>query len=571
MRERMLRMPFRRRIYLFAGLLMLLGVGVIGWNIRQARIVHGENDSLTTLTAQAALLAQVVADFNLRSQLQFTALDGQEPPRSLQAVEERLDAELGRLVAQAMDPEERRRLAQLQGILARYDQAWAEMAQATAAGVDPYALWRGEILPLVAQFEKTARAQLASYRSATEALHQQIERQTNTALALAWGLLALYLLLGSGLAWLLTRAVACPLRTVAQALDTLVSQDLRQFVEALDRLAQGDLTARFSTAPPRLPVYADDEFGSLMRSYNQVATQLDHLETAFEKTVANLAALSSQIQQSAHSLGMTSSEMLSVVNEHTAGTSQQSAAITQVTATVEEVRATAEQTANLAREVAERAQQSVEAAQQGQEMAETLERSMQNIYAKMQVIAQDILALSERTQQIGEITATSNDIADQSNLLALNAAIEAAKAGDQGKGFTVVATEMRNLAEQAKAATHQIQDILGEIQKATNAAVMATEQGAKGVEEGMEMARRTVEVIQELSQAVEYSTFAARQIAASAQQQNLGMDQIAQAIRDIQQATDQFVASARQSQSSAQSLETLARQLVEATKGYQLA
>ena len=95
-------------------------------------------------------------------------------------------------------------------------------------------------------------------------------------------------------------------------------------------------------------------------------------------------------------------------------------------------------------------------------------------------IAEHILALSEQTQQIGEIIAAVNDLADQSNLLALNAAIEASRAGEQGRGFAVVAHEIRSLAEQSKAATAQVRTILSDIQRATNAAVMATEQGTKG-------------------------------------------------------------------------------------------
>src|SRR5207237_6717599 len=115
---------------------------------------------------------------------------------------------------------------------------------------------------------------------------------------------------------------------------------------------------------------------------------------------------------------------------------------------------------------------------------------MGDIRSKVQTIAQDILALSEQTQQIGEITATVNDIADQSNLLALNAAIEAAKAGEQGKGFAVVASEVRNLAEQSKQATGKVRTILSDIQKATNAAVLPTEQGTSVAESGTGLAGR---------------------------------------------------------------------------------
>jgi methyl-accepting chemotaxis protein len=195
---------------------------------------------------------------------------------------------------------------------------------------------------------------------------------------------------------------------------------------------------------------------------------------------------------------------------------------------------------------------------------------MVEIRERVAAIAQDVLALSAQSQQIGEIIGVVNDIADQSNLLALNAAIEAAKAGEQGKGFAVVAAEVRNLATQSKAATGKVRGLLGEIQRATNAAVLATEQGTQRVEAGLGLAERAGGVIGELAQAIRGAAQAAQQIAASAHQQSAAMDQIAQAMREVQQATVQSVAGARQSQVAAEGLNDLARQLRSLTNQYKV-
>jgi methyl-accepting chemotaxis protein len=104
---------------------------------------------------------------------------------------------------------------------------------------------------------------------------------------------------------------------------------------------------------------------------------------------------------------------------------------------------------------------------------------MKKIQTQMESIAESVVKLSEQSQAIGEIIASVNDLAEQSNLLAVNAAIEAAKAGEQGKGFAVVAQEVKSLAEQSKQATSQVRTIFNDIQKATTAAVLATEQGAR--------------------------------------------------------------------------------------------
>src|SRR5262249_1331739 len=157
--------------------------------------------------------------------------------------------------------------------------------------------------------------------------------------------------------------------------------------------------------------------------------------------------------------------------------------------------------------------------------------------------AENIMRLSEQGQAISEIIATVDDLAAQSNLLAVNAAIEAAKAGEHGRGFSVVAQEVKNLAEQSKHATTQVCGILSDIQKATGNAVMATEQSSKAVEDGVKQSTQAGESIQQLAGNVNISAQAATQIAATNQQQFVGMDQVASAMENIKLASTQVVAS----------------------------
>jgi methyl-accepting chemotaxis protein len=179
----------------------------------------------------------------------------------------------------------------------------------------------------------------------------------------------------------------------------------------------------------------------------------------------------------------------------------------------------------------------------------------------MEALAERIIGLSEQGQAIGEIIATVNELGDQSNLLAVNAAIEAAKAGEAGKGFAVVAVEVKALAEQSKQATTQIRGILGEIQRATQAAVMATEQGVKAADAGEKVAQGAGESIRILTQSVHEAAQVAQHILVSAQQQVVGMDQIAMAIQNIQQVSTQNMAATQQVERAAQDLNTLSQQL----------
>jgi len=173
-----------------------------------------------------------------------------------------------------------------------------------------------------------------------------------------------------------------------------------------------------------------------------------------------------------------------------------------------------------------------------------------------------VYAIAPALKVFGDsLIATVNDVAEQSNLLAVNAAIEAAKAGEAGRGFAVVAAEVKALAEQSKQATAQVRGILGEIQRATQAAVMAAEQGVKASEAGAGVAGRAGEAIRLLSESLTESAQAAQQIVVSVEQQSVGMDQVALAMQNIQQASAQNLASTRQVDRAAQDLNELAREL----------
>jgi methyl-accepting chemotaxis protein len=334
-------------------------------------------------------------------------------------------------------------------------------------------------------------------------------------------------------------------RQVREALEAAVAE----FSDFAAKVAEGDLTVRASSN-------GDQSLGTLSDNLNSMVT--------------GLGQLSGEVREGVQSISSATSEILAAVSQHTASATEQSAAINETSTTVDEVRAAAEQTAQKAREVAEQSQSSAQAGSEGKQAMEDMVEAMGDIRDRVQAIARDILTLSEQSQQIGEITATVNDLADQSNILALNASIEAAKAGEHGKGFSVVAAEVRTLAEQSKQATEQVRSILRDIEKANNAAVLATEQGTQVVERGLELSARAGEVIESLTDTIRRAAQAAQQIAASAQQQNVGMDQIAHAMKDVNEGTTQFVAGAQQSQQAAEGLNELSGRLNRLTERYRL-
>ncbi len=294
------------------------------------------------------------------------------------------------------------------------------------------------------------------------------------------------------------------------------------------------------------------------------------LRDSIEKMIVGLKTMAVQTKHGAGDTSSATTQIVATLAQMASTTREQASAVNQITATVREIKSSAEQVAQRAQSVAESAGQAVQAAQRGTNAAGASLAGMEDIRAKVEAIAENILALSEQTQQIGAIIDTVSDIAGQSNILALNAAIEAAQAGEAGRGFRVVADEVRSLSEQSRQAAAQVKVILSDIQKATNLAVMATEQGTKGVQAGIERVAQTSQTINDLATVVEQSAQAAQQIVAGVEQQTIGLDQIALGMNDINQAAQQAASGAQQAQTAAQSLSTLAEQLETTVAQYKM-
>jgi hypothetical protein len=272
------------------------------------------------------------------------------------------------------------------------------------------------------------------------------------------------------------------------------------------------------------------------------------------------------VSEGADTLSASASELTASVVQIVSSTTETATAVSETTATVEEVKQTVQLANQKAKQVSDGAQQTAQVAQSGRQAVEEMIGGMNRIREQTASTAESIVKLSEQSQVIGEIIATVNDLAEQSNLLAVNAAIEAAKAGDQGKGFAVVAQEIKSLAQQSKQATAQVRAILGDIQKATGAAVMATDLNGKAVEAGVQQSDAAGEAIRMLEESIVEAAQAALQIVASSQQQLVGMNQVALAMDNIKQANTQNMAGIRQAEAAAQNLHELGiklKQLVE--------
>jgi methyl-accepting chemotaxis protein len=260
-------------------------------------------------------------------------------------------------------------------------------------------------------------------------------------------------------------------------------------------------------------------------------------------------------------LASAGAEILAGSTQQAAGAQEQAAAVAQTVTTVDEVTQTADQSAQRAKAVGDSVQRTLEIGKTGRKVVEESSSAMAAVKERVEATAENILMLAEQAQAIGDIITTVNDIAEQTNLLALNAAIEASRAGEHGKGFAVVAGEVKALADQSKKATAQVRQILGEIQKATNTAVLSTEEVTKGVAAAIKVGDQAGDTIKTLAETLTETARAVAQIAASVGQQATGMAQIHQAMKNIDQVAKQNTVATRQATQAAESLNALGTNL----------
>lgn len=263
------------------------------------------------------------------------------------------------------------------------------------------------------------------------------------------------------------------------------------------------------------------------------------------------AGMSEQMQRLALNLHQSAGEQASSAAE-------QAAVVAEISTTMEELGRTAEQIAENSDSVAHLAERTLDAAEKGRTSVHEMVNAMEGVREQIQSLAGRMLSLGQQSQQIGQIIDMITDIADETHLLALNAAIEAAGAGEHGRRFSVVAGEVKKLANRAMQAAAEVRQVIGEIQAATNASVLATEQGVKQTDRGAEVAQRAGQSIDVIVVLAEETTQATRQISLATQQQRSASDQVIASIRDLADVARQTADAANATAGTAEEINQLA-------------
>ncbi|WP_043711246.1 methyl-accepting chemotaxis protein [Corallococcus macrosporus] len=341
------------------------------------------------------------------------------------------------------------------------------------------------------------------------------------------------LVLFSVAAFVVSRAIVSPLVQLASAVRRIAEHgDLRQSIR----------------------IDSEDEVGQLARAVGML--------------VGKLKELLHQLQSSTELLSDSVTGLTESADQQTEMVTRHAAALQETQVTAQEIRQTAMLASGSAESVIQVAERAEQLSRTGEEAVAASIDGMEDVRNQVAEIAARITALGERTKQISGITETVKDLADQSHLLAVNAAIEAARSGEHGKGFVVVAKEIRALADQSIRATNQVRKILHDINQAIIGTVEITVEGTERMEAGLTQVRTSGETLKQLTTIVEDSTAAARQIARTVSQQATGIEQIFTAVNELNTLMTDTMSRISTTSDSAMSLKLLSERVSQVVRAY---
>lgn len=329
----------------------------------------------------------------------------------------------------------------------------------------------------------------------------------------------------------------------------IITRPLKEAVSLAESLSQGDL--RVEAMERR-----NDEIGLLLDAMNRMVLKLRGIIGKVSESTENLTAHAGKLAVS--------------VSEQAATASEQSASTAEITTTTEEFSVSASQIAEHAKSVSDIADRTFESSRKGALVIETVIMKTSEINDDNQSSIKEIIEFGRKSKEITKVMEIINTIADQTKLIAFNAALEAASAGEAGRRFGVVASEIKRLADSVMESTGDIEGKINEIQGSINRLVISSEKGSKGIREGLELSSEAASILLEIVSNAESTASAAKQISLSTQQQKTASGQLLTAIKGIMNGAEDTSLSMSQIDSISKELAGLSRELQAGLSGFKI-
>lgn len=476
-----------------------------------------KSNSLDNLTVLMLMARRHEKDFLLRGERKY-----------LDRVDQRLSEFDAATAEQGIDEETRE----------RWNGLWKTYRDSLAALVDA----QERVVEYTQQANEISAATIAALNQFRDALvadvgvaRQSVSEVRSATQASLTVLLGASVLLALGLTVWTVRGVVASVRKVS---------------DRAERIAIGDLSGA------AIEVKTRDEIGALGNAVNSMRDALADLVRGISDTAAEVANMS-------ESIASASQETSHTIREQEAQSNQVAAAVAEMTSSIEEV-------ANNSDEVARGSIEAGEKASEGAEVVGRTVSEMREIADQVKTLSMLVDSLGDKSQQIGQIVEVINDIADQTNLLALNAAIEAARAGEHGRGFAVVADEVRKLADRTTKATAEVSESIASIQSETAQAVQEMNSSTERVTNGVGLAERAGQSLAAITSGSADVSRKIESIAAAARQQSSAAEEISRSVDAIRSATEESAIGAAQSAEAATRLSTKADELRKAVERFTL-
>jgi methyl-accepting chemotaxis protein len=566
--------------------LIAIGAGLSGMATMSS--VHHDVVDVTVPKQLAADEAQTAASDMHFAQTQYALDHGASRP-DYEDDRAEFEATMAALAKQSTTAADRKALARINATVASFDRGDERLLEAVLAHDD------GRVARLVSGTQDNITDLLVG---SLDEYQQQARRVQNaqtkhfasvesSSRLLMIVVAVIAALVGGALAFVLVRSITRAVRQVLQAAEGIAEGDLEQRIEVRSRDELGAMAAAFETMIDYLKTMAAAAqriAGGDLRGEMESKGANDALGNAFETMVGNLRGLVGSVAASAGTLSSSSEQIAATSEEAGRAVGEIAAALTEVASgaerqvqlvdstrtAVQGAARAAASSAQAAATTAEAVEDAQRAAREGVQTAENASDAIEQVAVSSQQVGVAINDLSGRSQRIGGIVDTITGIAEQTNLLALNAAIEAARAGEQGRGFAVVADEVRKLAEESRSAAAAISALIAEIQLETGKVVEVVAESAKRTGDGVASVQLTREAFEQIGRAVEdvttqvhEITAGVQEIAAEAQRAETDVTEVATVAEQSSASAQQVSASTEETSASAQEIAASARSLAQ--------